>query len=368
MESTGRIRLFRSSSAAVDAESLSAAMLDGWAHAQLAQGFQQRTANRRERTVKRFIDWSGKYPWQWSQLEADDFSAELRGIHHLAPSTVRAIQNDLALFLVYIADPLYPWAQHCSELLGEPFVPISPRRMAHRQEGPESPDKRPFTTAELQTFFDFADDEVERILRSGLRGGLAAYRDAVAFKTMYAWGLRRRELCHLKVVDFSRNIRAPRFGAWGVLRVRYGKAMRGSPSKQRTVLTVFDWSSSVVADWVDRGLPRFRATEGWLFPTERGAVLDGRSLLRRMQQYVTALELPSGLDLHSFRRSYATHLQLEWGFDTSFAKEQLGHEHASTTAIYTIATPDYRARELDRVLGATLERAAALPRRNRGDG
>ena len=181
MESTGRIRLFRSSSAAVDAESLSAAMLDGWAHAQLAQGFQQRTANRRERTVKRFIDWSGKYPWQWSQLEADDFSAELRGIHHLAPSTVRAIQNDLALFLVSIADPLYPWAQHCSELLGEPFVPISPRRMAHRQEGPDSPDKRPFTTAELQTFFDFADDEVERILRSGLRGGLAAYRDAVAF-------------------------------------------------------------------------------------------------------------------------------------------------------------------------------------------
>ena len=65
--------------------------------------------------------------------------------------------------------------------------------MVHRQEGPASPTKRPFSPGELQTFFDFADDEVERILRSGRHGALAAYRDAVAFKTMYAWGLRRRE-------------------------------------------------------------------------------------------------------------------------------------------------------------------------------
>lgn len=367
MEQTGRIRLFRSPDAAIDAESLCIAMLDGWTHAQLSQGFQQRTAARRQRTVRRFMDWSGKYPWQWTQLEAHDFFAELRGIQHLSPSTIRAIQNDLALFLAYIADPAYPWAQRCSELLGEPFVPIAPRRMVHRQEGPESPEKRPFTTRELQSFFDFADDEVERILRSGARGGLAAYRDAVAFKVMYAWGLRRRELCHLKVVDFGRNVRAPRFGAWGILRVRHGKAMRGSPAKQRTVLTVFDWSAHVVADWVDRGLPRFHDANGWLFPTERGSVLDGRSLLRRMRQYTDALGFPSGLDLHSFRRSYATHLQLEWGFDTHFTKDQLGHEHASTTATYTIATPDYRARELDRVLGATLDRAAALPRPNRGE-
>lgn len=360
MEATGRLRLFRSSVMPIDAESLSVAMLDGWAHAQLAQGFQQATITRRARSVRRVIDWSGKHPWLWQQQEADDFFAELRGVYHLAPSTVRAIQTDIALFIAYAADPSYPWAAHCEALLGEVFVPIAPRRMVHRQEGPASPGKRPFSPDELQAFFDFADDEVERILRSGRHGALAAYRDAVAFKTMYAWGLRRRELCHLKVVDFSRNARAPRFGPWGALRVRYGKAMRGSPSKQRTVLTVFDWSTETIADWVHRGLPRFEASNGWLFPTERGAVLDGQALLRRFRRYVDALDLPDGLDLHSLRRAYATHIQLEWGFDTSFAQLQLGHEHASTTAIYTIASPDCRARELDRVLGATLERATAL--------
>lgn len=41
----------------------------------------------------------------------------------------------------------------------------------------------------------------------------------------------------------------------------------------------------------------------------------------------------------------------------SFVQMQLGHEHASTTGIYTIAAPDYRSRELHRVLSATLERS-----------
>ena len=38
---------------------------------------------------------------------------------------------------------------------------------------------------------------------------------------------------------------------------------------------------------------------------------------------------------------------------------QLGHEHAATTSIYTLAAPDYRARELERVLSATLARSNA---------
>ncbi|WP_230985998.1 hypothetical protein [Mycolicibacterium pallens] len=43
----------------------------------------------------------------------------------------------------------------------------------------------------------------------------------------------------------------------------------------------------------------------------------------------------------------------------SFVQLQLGHEHAATTSIYTLAAPDYRARELERVLSATLTRSKA---------
>ena len=54
----------------------------------------------------------------------------------------------------------------------------------------------------------------------------------------------------------------------------------------------------------------------------------------RFCEYREALGLDEGLDLHSLRRSYVTHL-IEAGWDPRFVQEQAGHEHASTTAIYT---------------------------------
>jgi integrase len=54
--------------------------------------------------------------------------------------------------------------------------------------------------------------------------------------------------------------------------------------------------------------------------------------------------------------------------DVSFVQLQLGHEHASTTSIYTVAAPDYLSRPLNRILTGTLERSGAtLPRPDRKD-
>jgi site-specific recombinase XerD len=87
--------------------------------------------------------------------------------------------------------------------------------------------------------------------------------------------------------------------------------------------------------------------------------VPARNLWQRMRDLVDELGFPPGLDLHSFRRSYATNLQTEYGYDVSFVQLQLGHEHAATISIYTLAAPDYRARELERVLSATLTRSNA---------
>ena len=40
-------------------------------------------------------------------------------------------------------------------------------------------------------------------------------------------------------------------------------------------------------------------------------------------------------------RSYVTHL-IEAGWDALFVQQQAGHEHASTTSIYTCVSSDYR--------------------------
>lgn len=94
--------------------------------------------------------------------------------------------------------------------------------------------------------------------------------------TLYSYGVRFNELRHLQTVDFSRNPHAPEFGRYGVVRVRYGKAKKGSPPKRRTVLTVFDWTPEIISDWLTYGQPYL--DDGIdLFPSERGALCNALS-------------------------------------------------------------------------------------------
>ncbi|CPZ28431.1 site-specific recombinase XerD [Mycobacteroides abscessus] len=224
---------------------------------------------------------------------------------------------------------------------------------SHVQDSEHRPKKRAFTRRELQDFFDRADDEVTRVAESDRKGWHAALRDSVMFKTTYAWGLRMNETSHLQSVDFSRNPHAREFGRFGVAHVRFGKAMRGSPPKARSVLTVFDWSGDILEEWLDRGYD----SDGLdLFTTERGTLVSEPTLLRRFRRYCQDLSLSEGLDLHSLRRSYATHL-IEAGMDPLFVQHQLGHEYASTTALYTCVSSDFRTRTLRRALDSALHEA-----------
>ena len=54
-----------------------------------------------------------------------------------------------------------------------------------------------------------------------------------------------------------------------------------------------------------------------------------------------------------------THL-IEDGYDPLFVQQQVGHEHASTTSIYTCVSSDFRVRTLRQALDATM--SAALGR------
>ncbi|MEU2006279.1 tyrosine-type recombinase/integrase [Rhodococcus sp. NPDC019627] len=159
----------------------------------------------------------------------------------------------------------------------------------------------------------------------------------MGFKTLYGWGLRRNEVRHLQLVDLSRNARAPFFGEWGLVRVRHGKAMRGAPAKQRTVLTVFDWAAEALADWCERGLPRYGHPIDTLFPTEKGGMIPTRNLWQRMGCLVDELGFPPGLDLHSFRRAYATNLQVEYGYDVSFVQLILSHRKGVHDVLHALS-------------------------------
>ncbi|WP_345216400.1 tyrosine-type recombinase/integrase [Georgenia halophila] len=95
-----------------------------------------------------------------------------------------------------------------------------------------------------------------------------------------------------------------------------------------------------------------------LFLTERGTLVSQTALLARFRRYCDDLALPRELDFHSLRRSYVTHL-IEAGMDALFVQQQVGHEHASTTAIYTCVSSDFRVKTLRRALDGTIKSALA---------
>jgi site-specific recombinase XerD len=162
----------------------------------------------------------------------------------------------------------------------------------------------------------------------------------------------------LDAADFGRNPHGTEFGEYGRCQVRYGKAKKGSPPKRRSVLTLWGWTLDVLEEWFADVRPLFGTDNNpAAWPSERGLRIGCQRLNPRFLAYRQALDLDEGLDFRSFRRSYVTHL-IEDGWDPRFVQEQVGHEHASTTAIYTCVSSDFRTRTLRRHLDATV--AAAL--------
>lgn len=157
----------------------------------------------------------------------------------------------------------------------------------------------------------------------------------------------------LERADLGRNPKAPEFGEYGMVRVRWGKASRGSTPRRRSVLTVFDWAAEDLEHYLVEVRPRFGAAHDGLWPTERGGVISLVSINERFVRYRDALGLAPELGPHCLRHSYSTQL-IEEGWDALFVQRQLGHSWASTTAIYTGVSGEYQNRMLREVLDRRL--------------
>ena len=335
------------------------AMLDGWRNQQLAGNLARSTVEGREATVRAFAGYVSACPWARAPAMADERLGDLRSLRDLKRSTIRSCSEAVRAFCHFAADPLYGWVQTCEERFGtHPVQVVHERNTAvHVQDNESDAKKRAFTKAGLHAFFEHCDNEVARARSFGRKGWLPAFRDATLFKTAYAYGLRRNETRMLDAADFGRNPHGGEFGEFGLCRVRSGKAKKGSPPKRRSVLTVFGWTPEVPDEWFTELRP-LSGTDGnpAAWPSERGPRVGCQRLDSRFTACRQAPGLDDGLDSHSIRRSYVTHL-IEGGWDPRFVQEQVGHEHASTTSIYTCVSSDFRTRTLRRHLDATVTAA-----------
>jgi integrase/recombinase XerC len=331
------------------------AMVSGWSRQQRSRLLADSTVAPRMLLVRRFSEFAGSHPWEWTAGGVEDFTVSLMsGPHRLAPSTIRGYHLTLRMFCDYLLDGRYGWVSQCEQRFGQ--IPSQVchdyNTAAHLVEYEGRPERRPFTYGELQQLFDFLDARVERVQRSGRKGALAALRDAQMVKTAYAFGLRRRELCLLDVADLRPNPHMPAWGTFGAMHVRYAKSSRGSVPRRRTVLAVpeFDWAIEGLRQWVDQARPLLRPgprQELWL--TERGARVAVKTMDKRFAVLRAQAGLPAELTLHCLRHSYVTHL-VEFGYPERFVTEQVGHSYASTTAIYTSVSNDFKTKTLQAAL------------------
>jgi hypothetical protein len=59
------------------------------------------------RLVRRFLDFTNEYPWNWSASHVDEWSLWLTSEKRLAASTVRGYQGSLRLFREFLIDGRY---------------------------------------------------------------------------------------------------------------------------------------------------------------------------------------------------------------------------------------------------------------------
>jgi integrase len=237
------------------------AMLEGWATQQRSRFLSESTIASRLRMMRRLAEFSGLYPWQWNPAEGEAFISHLRsGPKPVAVSTARGYEVSVRLFCEYLLDARYGWAEECVKRFGE-----APQQVFHEDnsvlhvDGYEGePGRRPLAYDEVQAVFDAADALADAIRARGRKGALRALRDAAVLKLTYAFGLRRREVTLLDLVDLRANPKIPEFGRCGMVMVRYGKASPGGAPKRRTVLLVpeMDWVVPVLEHGSARSVRR----------------------------------------------------------------------------------------------------------------
>ena len=97
-------------------------MLDGWALQQRVRFLKADTIQRRLKLIRRVVDASDRYPWQWQATDVERFIDALRTSDQpIAYSTARGYLAQLELFVEYVTDGRYGWPATC------PYPPRSAR-------------------------------------------------------------------------------------------------------------------------------------------------------------------------------------------------------------------------------------------------
>lgn len=172
--------------------------------------------------------------------------------------------------------------------------------------------ERPFRGRSLPEIFSV--EEVQLLLQK-----VKNLKHRAMLSLIYACGLRRSELIHLKInsIDSNRKLL--------IIKGSKGNKDRVVPLPESMILML-------------RAYYKDYQPKDWLFEGHMEGMQYSETSLREVfEKALERAKIRKKLTLHSLRHSYATHL-LENGVDLRFIQELLGHKSSKTTEIYTHVT------------------------------
>jgi integrase/recombinase XerD len=179
-------------------------------------------------------------------------------------------------------------------------------------------------------------------------------RDRAILEVLYSTGVRRAEICALKVHDLDVDR--------GTIIVRQGKGKKDRmiPIGSRAVMWVEKYVEEV------RKLLVREPDDGTLFLTRFNLPFSPERMAELVRQLIDDANIGRSGSCHLFRHTMAT-LMLEGGADIRFIQAMLGHASILSTEIYT-QVAIRKLKEVHELThpGAKLDRSA--PRRRRDDG
>ncbi|KAE9529381.1 tyrosine recombinase XerC [Testudinibacter aquarius] len=143
-------------------------------------------------------------------------------------------------------------------------------------------------------------------------------RDLAMMELMYSAGLRLNELRQLNVRDLQSRSRELR--------------VIGKGNKER-ILPYGRYAAQALQKWLAVRV-LFNPEDDALFVSQRGKRIGHRGIQKRLEVWGQRQGLPTHLNPHKLRHSFATHM-LESSSDLRAVQELLGHANLSTTQIYT---------------------------------
>jgi len=149
------------------------------------------------------------------------------------------------------------------------------------------------------------------------------YRDRTVMEILYATGMRHKEIIELKTEDINFKEK--------IIFIKSGKGQKDR------IVPVNDTALKYIRHYIDYIRPCFcskKTKDSTLFLTMYGKPFTNRELGRNtINPYLKKLCKKKKITLHSFRRTFATHL-IQAGAPLRHVQELLGHNDLNTTVKY----------------------------------